>query len=47
MMIKYRIEDNAICGYEDDKMVSILLISDPVARSKRIVQLAEGGELED
>lgn len=46
-MIKYRIEDNAICGYEDDKMVSILLISDPVARSKRIVQLAEGGELED
>lgn len=46
-MIKYRIEDNAICGYEDDKIVSILLISDPVARSKRIVQLAEGGELED
>ena len=47
MMIKYRIEENAICGYEDDKIVSILLISDPVARSKRIVQLAEGGELED
>lgn len=47
MMIKYRIEDNAICGYEENKMVSILLISDPVARSKRIVQLAEGGELED
>ena len=47
MMIKYRIKDNAICGYEDDKIVSILLISDPVARSKRIVQLAEGGELED
>lgn len=46
-MIKYRIEENAICGYEDDKIVSILLISDPVARSKRIVQLAEGGELED
>tara|TARA_B100000927_G_scaffold143149_2_gene115541 strand:- start:5758 stop:5898 length:141 start_codon:yes stop_codon:yes gene_type:complete len=46
-MIKYRIEDNAICGYEENKMVSILLISDPVARSKRIVQLAEGGELED
>ena len=46
-MIKYRIEDNAICGYENDKIVSILLISDPVARSKRIVQLAEGGELED
>ena len=47
MMIKYKIEDNAICGYEDDKIVSMLLISDPVARSKRIVQLAEGGELED
>ena len=47
MMIKYKIEENAICGYEEDKMVSILLISDPVARSKRIVQLAEGGELED
>tara|TARA_Y100000022_G_scaffold119585_1_gene103332 strand:+ start:450 stop:590 length:141 start_codon:yes stop_codon:yes gene_type:complete len=46
-MIKYRIEENAICGYEDDKIVSILLISDPVARSKRIVQLAEGNELED
>jgi len=47
VMIKYKIEDNAICGYEENKMVSILLISDPVARSKRIVQLAEGGELED
>tara|TARA_Y200000002_G_scaffold242782_1_gene200845 strand:+ start:21010 stop:21150 length:141 start_codon:yes stop_codon:yes gene_type:complete len=46
-MIKYKIKDNAICGYEDDKIVSILLISDPVARSKRIVQLSEGNELED
>jgi hypothetical protein len=46
-MIKYKIEENAICGYENNKMVSILLISDPVARSKRIVQIAEGGELKD
>lgn len=46
-MIKYKIEDKAIYGYENDKIVSMLLISDPVARSKRIVQLAESGELED
>jgi hypothetical protein len=46
-MIKFKIENNAICGYENDKLISMLLISDPVARSKRIVQLAEGGELGD
>jgi hypothetical protein len=47
MMIKFKIENNAICGYENDKLISMLLISDPVARSKRIVQLAEGRELGD
>jgi len=47
MMIKFKIENNAICGYENDKLISMLLISDPVARSKRIVQIAEGGELKD
>tara|TARA_R100000995_G_scaffold79730_1_gene50970 strand:- start:857 stop:997 length:141 start_codon:yes stop_codon:yes gene_type:complete len=46
-MIKYKIEENAICGYEEDKLVSMLLISDPVARAKRIVQLADSNELKD
>ena len=46
-MIKYKIEENAICGYEEDKLVSMLLISDPVARAKRIVQLDNSNEIKD
>ncbi len=43
----YKIENETICGYEDGEKVSMLLISDPVARAKKILQLAESGELEN
>ena len=43
----YKIEDNIIYGYEENEMVSMLLISDPVARAKKIVQLADANELKN
>tara|TARA_Y100001963_G_C6479344_1_gene308192 strand:- start:161 stop:298 length:138 start_codon:yes stop_codon:yes gene_type:complete len=44
--LKYKVQDNCIEGYEGDVLVSLLYISDPVARSKRILQLHNSGELE-
>lgn len=41
----YKLENNCIAGYEADVLVSLLYISDPVARAKHILQLNDSGEL--
>ncbi len=45
LSMKYKVQDNCIEGYEVNELVSLLYISDPVARSKRILQLHNSGEL--
>jgi len=40
----YKLEDNCIEGYEGNVLVSLLYISDPVARAKHILQLNDSGE---
>ena len=43
--MKYKLEENCIAGYEGNVLVSLLYISDPVARAKHILQLNDSGEL--
>lgn len=42
----YKVQDNCIEGYEGNVLVSMLYITDPVARSKYILQLHNSGELD-
>ena len=42
----YKVQDNCIEGYEGNELVSLLYITDPVARSKYILQLHQSGELD-
>jgi hypothetical protein len=42
----YKIQDNCIEGYEGNVLVSMLYITDPVARAKYILQLHNSGELD-
>ena len=41
----YKVQDNCIEGYEGNELVSLLYITDPVARAKYILQLHNSGEL--
>ena len=41
----YKVQDNCIEGYEGNVLVSMLYITDPVARAKYILQLHNSGEL--
>ena len=43
--MKYKVQDNCIEGYEGNVLVSLLYITDPVARAKYILQLHNSGEL--
>ena len=45
MSVMYKVKDNCIEGYEGNVLVSLLYISDPVSKSKRILQLHNSGEL--
>ena len=42
----YKVQDNCIEGYEGNVLVSLLYITDPVARAKYILQLHNSGELD-
>jgi len=42
----YKVQDNCIEGYEGSVLVSLLYITDPVARAKYILQLHNSGELD-
>ncbi len=44
-MMEYKLEGDAIVGYESGKQVFYLWISNPVSRSKYILQLHDSGEL--
>ena len=43
--MKYKVQDNCIEGYQGNVLVSLLYITDPVARAKYILQLHNSGEL--
>ena len=45
MSVMYKVKDNCIEGYEGNVLVSLLYITDPVARAKYILQLHNSGEL--
>ena len=46
MSVIYKVQDNCIEGYEGNELVSLLYITDPVARAKYILQLHNSGELD-
>jgi len=46
LVMKYKVQDNCIEGYEGNVLVSLLYITDPVARAKYILQLHNSGELD-
>ena len=46
MSMIYKVQDNCIAGYEGKVLVSLLHITDPVARAKYILQLHNSGELD-
>ena len=43
----YKVQDNCIEGYEGNVLVSMLYITDPVARAKYILQLHNSVELDE